>query len=218
MALTQSSAGSGHVWPNSFELIGHHHGIPTPEPAAMETGRTLRPTPMYAKLYCLTFERTTSELFGDLETDVQPGATRAARSHKFIPVFIGAEVASALATAGGQWSPIDDQWTQCRRRVIEHPGGSCQLYLWPFSVALFHLIEDLAIESVAHLAVWRRITYEQNIQWAQDQLKALTASDVAGTALRAQSLMGERTRLAKKRPPHDTTAHVHPSRAGTASR
>ena len=43
-----------------FELIGRRYGIPTPEPAAMEkqiyrleTGRTLRPTPMYAKLYCL---------------------------------------------------------------------------------------------------------------------------------------------------------------------
>ena len=64
-----------------FELIGRRHGIPTPEPAAMEkqiyrleTGRTLRPTPMYAKLYCLTFERTTSELFGDLETEVPAGA------------------------------------------------------------------------------------------------------------------------------------------------
>jgi hypothetical protein len=169
-----------------FELIGRRHGIPTPEPAAMEkqiyrleTGRTLRPTPMYAKLYCLTFERTTSELFGDLEAEVPAGATCITRSHKFIPVFIGAEVASALA-AEGPWSRIDGQWTDCRRRAVEHSRGACQLYLWPFGVALFHLVEDLALDSVADLAVWRRITYEQNMQWAQDRLRALTASNVTG--------------------------------------
>jgi hypothetical protein len=168
-----------------FELIGRQHGIPIPELAAMEkqiyrleTGRTLRPTPMYAKLYCLTFGRTTSELFGDLESEVSAGASCATRSHKFIPVFVGADVASALATAGGPWSRVDDQWTECRRRAVEHPVGSCQLYLWPFGVALFHLVEDLTLESVAHLAVWRRTTYEQNMQWTQDQLSALTASHV----------------------------------------
>ncbi|MGH8351866.1 MAG: hypothetical protein ACRES5_35765, partial [Pseudomonas sp.] len=168
-----------------FELIGRQHGIPTPELAAMEkqiyrleTGRTLRPTPMYAKLYCLTFGRTTSELFGNLESEVPAGASCAARSHKFIPVFVGADMVTALATAGGPWSHVDDQWTECRRRAIEHPTGSCQLYLWPFGVALFHLVEDLTLESVAHLAVWRRMSYEKNIQWAQDQLSALMASHV----------------------------------------
>jgi hypothetical protein len=168
-----------------FELIGRRHGIPAPELAAMEkqiyrleTGRTLRPTPMYAKLYCLTFGRTTSELFGDLESEVAAGTRCATRSHKFIPVFVGADVASTLATAAGPWNRVDDQWTECRRRAVEHPAGSCQLYLWPFGVALFHLVEDLTLESVAHLAVWRRITYEQNMQGAQDQLSALIASPV----------------------------------------
>ncbi|PZS20503.1 MAG: hypothetical protein DLM60_08645 [Pseudonocardiales bacterium] len=170
-----------------FELIGRRHGIPTPEPGAMEkqiyrleTGRTLRPTPMYAKLYCLTFDRTTLELFGDLEAGVPAGATCATRSHKFIPVFVGAEAASNLGTGGGQWSYVNDQWTACRRLTVEHSTGSCQLYLWPFGVALFHLIEDLAFESVAHLAVWRRITYEQNMRWAHDQLQKLVGSQVAG--------------------------------------
>ena len=170
-----------------FELIGRHHGIPTPEPAAMEkqiyrleTGRTLRPTPMYAQLYCLTFERTTSELFGDLETEVAAGAICATRSHKFIPAFVGADVASALVAVDGQWSPVNDQWTQCHRRAVEHPDGSCRLYVWPFGVALFHLIEDLALESVAHLAVWRRISYEHNMRWAQNQLHTLTAGPLAG--------------------------------------
>jgi hypothetical protein len=170
-----------------FELIGRRHDIPTPEPAAMEkqiyrleTGRTLRPTPMYAKLYCLTFEKTTSELFGDLDPEVPAGATCAVRSHKFIPVFVGAEAASALAASAGQWTHVTDQWMECRRRAFEHPTGSCQLYLWPFGVALFHLVEELALESVAHLAVWRYITYEKNMHWAQDQLQALTGGNSVG--------------------------------------
>ncbi|MGH7749578.1 MAG: hypothetical protein ACREQ5_33155, partial [Candidatus Dormibacteria bacterium] len=37
-----------------------------------------------------------------------------------------------------------------------------------------------ALESVAHLAVWRRITYEQNMRWAHDQLQKLVGSQVAG--------------------------------------
>src|SRR5918997_6623613 len=169
-----------------FELIGRRHGIPTPEPAAiekqiyrLETGRTLRPTPLYAKLYCLTFGRTTLELFGDLAAEVPAGATCITRSHKFIPVFVGAEIASALSAAG-QWSHLNDQWTECRRRAVEHPAGSCNLYLWPFGVALFHLVEDLALDSVAQLAVWRRISYEQNMHWAHNQLRALTGGDVDG--------------------------------------
>ena len=169
-----------------FELVGRRHGISTPEAAAMEkqiyrleTGRTLRPTPLYSKLYCLTFDRTPLELFGDLAAEVPAGATCIARSHKFIPVFVGAEVASALS-AGGHWSHVDDQWTACRRRAVDHPAGSCNLYLWPFGVVLYHLVEDLALDSVAQLAVWRRITYEQNMHWANDQLRALTGCEVVG--------------------------------------
>ena len=104
---------------------------------------------------------------------VSAGGVCVARSHKFVPVFIGAQAAAVLA-AGGSWSRVDDQWMECRRRAVEHPGGSCQLYLWPFGVVVFHLIEDLALDSVAQLAVWRGITYDQNMRWAHDQLQALT--------------------------------------------
>jgi hypothetical protein len=169
-----------------FELVGRRHGIPTPEPAAMEkqiyrleTGRTLRPTPLYSKLYCLTFDRTTVELFGDLAAEVPAGATCATRSHKFSPVFVGAEVTSALSAAG-TWSHVHDQWTECRRRAVEHPAGLCNLYLWPFGVVLFHLVEDLVLDSVARLAVWRGITYEQNMQWACEQLQTLTGGNGDG--------------------------------------
>ncbi|MGH3872795.1 MAG: hypothetical protein ACRDSR_15025 [Pseudonocardiaceae bacterium] len=47
-------------------------------------------------------------------------------------------------------------------------------------MALFHLVEDLALDSIAQLAVWRRITYEQNMHWARDQLRALTGGEIGG--------------------------------------
>ena len=78
-------------------------------------------------------------------------------------MFIGAQAATALSAAE-QWNHVNDQWTECRRRAVDHHAASCNLYLWPFGVALFHLVEDLALDSVAHLAVWRRITYEQNMR------------------------------------------------------
>ncbi|MGH3872794.1 MAG: hypothetical protein ACRDSR_15020 [Pseudonocardiaceae bacterium] len=97
-----------------FELVGRRHDIATPEPAAMEkqiyrleTGRTLRPVSLYSKPYCLTFNRTTLELFGDLAAEVPAGATCTTRSRKFIPVFVGAKVASVLSAAG-QWSHVND--------------------------------------------------------------------------------------------------------------
>src|SRR3977135_4099871 len=81
-----------------FELVGRRHGITTPEPAAMEkqiyrleTGRTLRPSPLYSKLYFLTFDRTTLELFGDLAAEAAAGSCRPI-SHKYILMLISAEV------------------------------------------------------------------------------------------------------------------------------
>lgn len=47
-------------------------------------------------------------------------------------------------------------------------------------MALFHLVEELTLESVAQLSVWRRVTDEQNMQWACEQLRALGGSEVAG--------------------------------------
>lgn len=169
-----------------FELVGRRHDLTTPEPSAMEkqiyrleTGRTVRPTPLYSELYCLTFNRTALDLFGDLAAGVPAGLTCAARSHKFIPVFIGAEAASTLL-AVGEWSRAEDQWTECGRLTVQHPAGPCHLYLWPFGVALFHLVEELTLDSVAQLAVWRYITYEQNMRWAREALRALSGNEALG--------------------------------------
>ncbi len=123
--------------------------------------------------------RTVEGFVSPARADGDQPDNRYSRGHKFIPVFVGAEVTSALA-ASGQWDTVGGQWVECWRRVVEHPAGSCQLYLWRFGVALFHLIEDLTFDSVAHLAVWRRISYEQNMQWARDYLQELAGGHIVG--------------------------------------
>lgn len=169
-----------------FELVARLHGLTPPTREAMqkqiyrlETGNTVRPTPIYAELYCLTFDRTAVELFGDLVADAPVGPTSAVRSHKFVPMFLGAAAAAKLI-ASGEWAEVNDQWTECRRLAVEHPAGRCDLYVWPFGVAVFHLVEELNLKSVAELAVWRRMTYEKNMQWAREQLEALTKEASAG--------------------------------------
>ncbi|MGH3692466.1 MAG: hypothetical protein ACRDRX_00405, partial [Pseudonocardiaceae bacterium] len=60
----------------------------------------------------------------DLSGDpVSAGAVCVVRSHKFVPVFIGAQAAAVLV-AGESWSGVDGQWMECSRRAIEHPEGS----------------------------------------------------------------------------------------------
>lgn len=58
--------------------------------------------------------------------------------------------------------------------------GRTTLTSWPFGVALFHLIEDLVLESIAELAVWRRVSYERNMRQALEDLRRLVGGEVAG--------------------------------------
>jgi hypothetical protein len=68
----------------------------------------------------------------------------------------------------------DTQWLECHRTEVILPGTQCSLYSWPFGVVMYHLIEDRPITQVAELAVWRRSSYEENMVWAQDELRRLT--------------------------------------------
>lgn len=168
-----------------FELVGRRHQLGTPERSAMEkqiyrleTGRTVRPTELYAELYRLTFDKSAVELFGDLVPAPRSAATSSVRSHKFIPLFVGAELAARFAADGSL--DVEESWTPCRRRPIEHDEGRCQAYVWPFGVVVLHLVEQLDLESVAQLAVWRRMTYDRDMAWAREQVEALAGAAVNG--------------------------------------
>ncbi|WP_068797160.1 hypothetical protein [Pseudonocardia sp. HH130630-07] len=128
----------------------------------LETGRVRRPDPFYARLIAEFFERPPIDLFGPSETSAT-GATYRIRSHKFIPLYVGAEAMADLGSV-----PADDvanDWlTGQRIEQLELAGA--RAFGWPFGVVMFHLVEDLEPDSVAWLAVWRRRTYDENMTHA----------------------------------------------------
>ena len=143
-----------------------------------ENGRAA-PDDMYTQLYCLTYQASPQDLFGEVEP-VAPAAEQhgfAVRSHKFIPAYVGPAVAARLVDSLGL-TPAPGQWLDCAASPIDSPSGACRIYAWPFGIVAFHLAEDLTPPNVAHLAVWRRTSYEQNLVWATRVLREITGTDV----------------------------------------
>lgn len=137
------------------------------------------PDDMYTQLYCLTYGTSPQDLFGDVEP---PTPRRSGgfgiRSHKFIPAYVGPAAAEQMRDSLGM-APVAGQWLDCASISVDHPGGVCDLHVWPFGVAMFHLVEDLTPANVAHLAVWRRSSYEDNLGWASRQLQQITGLDIS---------------------------------------
>jgi len=137
-----------------------------------ETGEST-PDELYSRLYCLTYQSTTHELFGTVDepADIAQQTFRS-RSHKFIPAFVGADVVRRVVDE--QHMQPTDQWLDCWKTDHSHPEGACELYAWPFGVLMLHVTEELAFPNVAGLAVWRRSSYEDDLIWAAAELQALT--------------------------------------------
>lgn len=141
----------------------------------LETGRVARPDDFYMRLLCEAYGKTAHDLFGDLNAEVAPEVEHSCefRSHKFIPVYVGPDNAEMLREKLGM-AKGESQWMDCHRVPVDHPGGECTLYVWPVGVAIYHLVEDRCLSDVAELAVWRRSSYEENMRWAQAELRGLT--------------------------------------------
>jgi hypothetical protein len=93
------------------------------------------------------------------------------RSHKFISAYIGEHAAARIRDTN---VPASEE----RQAVaICHPSGTCDLYVWPHGVAIFHLVEELDVPNIASLAVWRYRSYAQNLAWASHQLRQLAGDD-----------------------------------------
>lgn len=90
------------------------------------------------------------------------------RSHKFIATYVGESAARDLVRN----TPAGDDGHSAIS--VQYPSGNCDLHVWPHGVAIFHLVEDLELRNVAHLAVWRYRSYEQNLNWATTHLRELT--------------------------------------------
>ncbi len=101
---------------------------------------------------------------------VTPAASDALglRSHKFVAAFVGESVVKRLVPAGSK---------DCHVISLDHPTGRCDLHVWPFGVVIFHLVEEIAVPNIAHLAVWRYRSYAENLEWATAYLQKLTEDE-----------------------------------------
>lgn len=96
------------------------------------------------------------------------------RSHKFIATFIGPDAAKQVTNLSEAKAPDAPQWISCQSAPFAHSSGQCELHVWPFGVAIFHLIEDLKMPNIASLALWRMRSYAENMAWATTNLRQLT--------------------------------------------
>ncbi|RZU48855.1 hypothetical protein EV385_0584 [Krasilnikovia cinnamomea] len=158
--------------------LGCEHGIKdTPTVPAIEkamyrheTGRVAVTDPIYRRLYCLAYRSTPHDLFGEVSHHDDSDRPRfSLRSHKFVPAYIGPTGAAHLREQR-RLEPAAGQWSDCDSGSVEHPEGQCELFVWPCGVAIFHLIEDVELGSLAAFAAWRRVSYSGNSAWAAEEL------------------------------------------------
>ncbi|GLZ15641.1 hypothetical protein Acsp04_58760 [Actinomadura sp. NBRC 104425] len=107
-----------------------------------------------------------------------------ARSHKFITAYVGHDIADQLANRE-RAKPTGGLWLDSQSARVAHSSGICTLHIWPFGVAIFHLVEEITMPNIASLALWRIRSYAENLAWASHRLgatlgKHITASYVLG--------------------------------------
>lgn len=157
--------------------LGVQHGIrETPTVEAIEkamyrheTGRVAVTDSVYRRLYCLAYRAEPHDLFGESTGSIVERPHFSLRSHKFVPAYIGTDGVARLAAT----VPLDaapNQWHECKTATVNHPEGGCRLYVWPCGVVVFHLVEELQLSTIASLAVWRKVSYGDNIKWAAEFL------------------------------------------------
>lgn len=146
-----------------------------------ETGRVQVRDESYRKLYCLAYDATPQELFGAVEVEPASATGLLVRSHKFIPAFIGVEAAKRLRATPGSVSTTE-HWLDCKVLPVDVINGKCELHVWPFGIAIFHLVEDLALPNLSTLSVWRIQSYKDNMAWATNRFRELTGVADAKTA------------------------------------
>lgn len=150
----------------------------------IEAGHVRDPSSVYKNLLCSVLEKTEAALFGTVSPEARHDSSRNSaqtrtfllRNHKLIPVFIGADLAEraignlAMRTQAGA--------TDCYHCSLSHPRTEvvADLWVWPFGVAIFHLVECVEFPDLANFAVWHRRVYDEQIEWANKTIESLLAS------------------------------------------
>lgn len=104
------------------------------------------------------------------------------RSHKFIAGHIGSEAARRLLETQANEHPQPMSPWGDGVIPLEPQSENCQLHVWPFGSAVFHLVEELDLPDITSLALWRYRTYGDNLAWASERLRTLTGDRTAGAS------------------------------------
>jgi hypothetical protein len=166
-----------------FESEARKMGLSSPSTESMirqinriETGRTRIPAEFYQRLFCAAYGKTAADLFGEPETQQLRAAEDGfvITSHKFVPIYVGPAVVSDLdALRPLAWGSAKENRAVT---VLDCPLGDCDLHVFPFGVALFHVREEVTFPTVAALAIWRRNSYAAALDWATSECRALIGS------------------------------------------
>lgn len=90
-------------------------------------------------------------------------------SHKFIPVFIGADRAKALREH--MTTVSEDGWLKSSSARIDHPGAeACRMHVFACGVAVFHFVHHRRPSSLTDLALWRYRSYATDLPWARNKI------------------------------------------------
>ncbi|MDX6707150.1 MAG: hypothetical protein QOI48_2996 [Solirubrobacteraceae bacterium] len=116
------------------------------------------------------------------ETTAVPKAATV-RSHQFIPAWLSAATAQDVAIAHGMTET--EHWTQPHRCQAPPPTpeSTCDLYVWPHGVAIFHVVDERSFSSLTTLALWRQAAYDQRLTWATTQLQPVAPGACAAYIL-----------------------------------
>lgn len=162
-----------------IRMIGLTRGLPVPDIESVtkalyrhETGQAAVKDPLYIELYCLAYEATPHELFGEIKPPKATGNKFSLRSHKFVPVYVGCDDAAILSKEVGA-ATATKQWINCEVAKVEKDLTECHLYVWPFGVAMLHLVEEITLPNIANLAFWRRASYKEILAWMPSFLDKL---------------------------------------------
>lgn len=156
----------------------------------IESGYVHNPSVIYRNLLCAVLDKTPADLFGVMAPDYQcapPHTSRSSgekrtfqlRNHKLIPAFIGADLAERAINNLAMKAAVASS-TECYCCTLHHPreGVDSDLWVWPFGVALFHIVEDVEFPSLSSFAVWHRRVYDEQIGWVNQEVGALLGSTV----------------------------------------
>lgn len=153
----------------------------------IEAGDVRDPSQVYKSLLCAVLKKTESVLFGTVSLRARHDnlcnstqtRTFRLRNHKLIPTFIGPNLAErAIDNLGMQ---AENNPTHCYRRTLSHARNevTSDLWIWPFGVALFHLVEEIEFSDLANFAIWHRRVYDEQMQWANKITESLLGSNAS---------------------------------------